>query len=309
MKKITMFIVIVLAVVGCSQVKMTYNGNQDYQEIRKEKKNMLLVFNGYPDYIVEVRSGDIDLNFNLDVEIQNGGVVLLENVPQGYKTFYVKLVDKIVPFSADIDEAEAKERALRREGKIVVHIGPGPNDQHITNPKDTNVQLIVDLGSATCLQKEKRNIQKKQKEKRNILLTFNGYPDHVVEVTCDDISPDSKLDVIIENGGVVLLEEISQGYKTFYVKAINKIVPFSADINESEAKERTYRRQGKIVVYVGPGPNDQHITNPKDTNVQLIVDLGSATCFKEIEKPEKPYYRHPRNKEELEELRKKIGKK
>lgn len=177
MKNITILIAIagiMVILMGCSSISKptmvhSQSGSQkEYRELLEEKRNILLSFEGHPDYEALVWSDDIEifdynlLGFipiyrNLNIFIINGDKVLLKDIPQGIKNLHVILIPKTDNRYLSQSKYALRERMKRVRGEILLNIGTEENRIRITDPESIYIQQIVNIENAVSLKKEQQD--------------------------------------------------------------------------------------------------------------------------------------------------------
>jgi len=188
---------------SCGSVpKMTYSGktSMNYDQAVKEKKNVLFYFpDSFNEYEAQIKSEDIEvLDFyilgisflpiykNLNVFLESGGFILLEDIPQGNKKMEIQL------FYSNMKRSKASfgesgryfSRKLKKVGvDFVLNVGIGPNDILIQKPKKVYVQQAINIGEL-ILGKEKVNSSKNKKKDKTsfqsleeLMSEYNAFVD------------------------------------------------------------------------------------------------------------------------------------
>ena len=143
-----------------------------------------------------------------------------------------------------------------------------------------------------------KSYRKLIEEKRNVLLSFEGYPGYEALVWSADIRIFDynllgfipiyrSLNVFIENNGFVLLEDLSQGTKVLYITLIPKTENLPRTTNRYSIKRKIDKRRGKIILKIGIGENAIQITDPKFVEVQQIIHVEKAVSQKKKKVEEK----------------------
>jgi hypothetical protein len=135
-------------------------------------------------------------------------------------------------------------------------------------------------------------------EKRNILLSFEGYPGYEALVWSDDIEIFDynflgfipvyrNLNVFILNGEKVLLKDISQGIKTLHVILIPKADNRPKTQSRYILSKKLKNLRGEIRLNIGIEEDTISIIDPESVVIQQIVHIERVVSLKKKQQDKK----------------------
>ncbi len=143
-----------------------------------------------------------------------------------------------------------------------------------------------------------KSYRKLIEEKRNVLLSFEGYEGYEALVWSDDIKIFDynllgfipiyrNLNIFMVNGEEVLLKDIPQGIKVLNIILIPKTDNRAQTQSKNILNDKIKRLRGKIRLNIGIEENAISITDPENASIQQIVHIERGVSLRRQKKEEK----------------------